>query len=240
MRCSSRWTTTLESGCEFFRARRADTRLPIAAWQCQQALGPPPVSRATHSRMSPPGISYLYLSDDVETAVAEIRPNVGWELWVAQFVLEKPVKVFDCTKVPEIKIRRIFDPNYDHERRWAGDFFDRFTNDISQPPTSKDDLLEYVPTQVFAEYLRARGFDGLRFRSSQNGRGKNVTLFCSPDDDVAHGYLATRPLFHEWVRLQIVSEVTVTHAAYSIATDESRAVTNDDLKDSRTEHNNDF
>jgi hypothetical protein len=190
--------------------------------------------------MSPPGISYLYLSDDADTAVAEIRPNVEWQLWIAQFVLTKPVKVFDCTKVPEVKVCRIFDPQYDHERRWVGQFFERFSDDISQPPTSKDDLLEYVPTQVFAEFLRARGFDGLRFRSSQHGRGMNVTLFCSPADDVTSNYFAARPLFHHWVRLEIVSTVVVTQAKFTIATEYSRAVSDRDLNDSRTEQHEDF
>lgn len=52
-----------------------------------------------------------------------------------------------------------------------------FLVEISKPPTRHDDLLEYVPTQVLAEYLRSKGIDGIKFNSSQNNLGVNFTFF---------------------------------------------------------------
>lgn len=228
-------TTILVPGSTFVRARRLEGRLPEDEWQWQEALGPPPVSSATHSRMSPQGISYLYLCDTEATAVAEIRPNVGWRLRIARFVLRRALRIVDCTKVPTVRLRPIFDPKYEHDRRWAGHFFEHFCEDISQPLPSRDNPLEYIPTQAFAEFLRARGFDGLRYRSSQAPAGVNITLFCSPADDVARGYSAERPFFHEWVQLQRVSTVVVSRVQFEVETKSVRSVMTPDLQNSRTE-----
>ena len=173
-------------------------------------MGPAPVNNTSHSRMSPSGISYLYLSEDVNTCVAETRPLVGSEIWVAIFRLKVELKIIDFTKLPDFDIPSIFDSNYDHDLWWADDFFNEFLKDVSRPPTSGDNLLEYVPTQVLAELIKSKGYQGIKFRSSQNLNGNNYTLFCSPPHDFENGFWASSEIFYNWVEIQSINTFSVT------------------------------
>lgn len=199
----------LRVGTSLYRARIAKGNLPVEAWLKQKELGPPPVGDSKHSRMSPPGISYAYLSKEADTCIAEIKPNVGDEVWLAKFVTKKKLKIIDLTLVPRVRVPSIFNPNYDHNLRWAQDFFEHFQNEISDPTGTGDNLLDYVPTQVLAEFIHTQGYDGIKFKSSQNPKGVNYTLFCGPDYDFQAGYWPKRPPFHEWIRLEQIEYIDI-------------------------------
>ncbi|NOE32130.1 RES domain-containing protein [Ruegeria sp. HKCCD7318] len=59
--------------------------------------------------------------------------------------------------------------------------------EISQPCLPDDEHLDYIPTQVVAEYLvkehkfkfsgEEKSVEGIIFRSAQNPNGKNIVLF---------------------------------------------------------------
>jgi hypothetical protein len=198
----------LRAGAALYRSRLANGSFPADAWLMQKELGPPPVTIAKHSRMSPPGISYAYLSKEPDTCVAEIKPNVGSEVWLAKFITKKSLRILDLTMMPKVHVPSIFDSDYDHQLRWARDFFEHFQTEISRPTASDDNLLDYVPTQVLAEFIHSQGYDGLKFKSSQKPSGVNYTLFCGPDYDFEAGYWPRRPRFHEWLRLE---KLTMLH-----------------------------
>jgi len=203
----------LTAGDVVYRARVAEGWLPADPWEIQSMLGPPPMRKAKNSRMSPPGISYCYVSGDPDTCVAEIRPNVGSEAWVARFVILRDIKLLDLSALPEIEMPSIFSADYDSSLDWANYFFSAFIAEVSQPPQSTDDPLEYIPTQVLAEYIRAQGYNGIAYKSSQTAGGVNYTLFCRPDPysdtEPSPQCPQGRPMFHEWLRIEEVNTVRI-------------------------------
>ena len=56
-------------------------------------------------------------------------------------------------------------------------FILEFLEDISKPIEEKDKLLDYVPTQIMAEYIWHLGYDGFLYDSSQNSNGTNLLIF---------------------------------------------------------------
>lgn len=220
----------LKIGTRVYRARLAEDWLPYDPLELQQSLGPPPVHRAQNNRMSPRGISYLYVSGDPETCVAEIQPNVGLEVWVARFAVLKDVKLLDLAKLPMIDIPSIFSADYNENLDWADHFLSAFLAEVSQPPGSKDDPLEYIPTQVLAEHIRAQGYQGIAYHSAQHPEGVNYTLFCSPETDPNFYYRPDRPIFHEWLRLEEVDTVQVTGMRLETTTSNTRSIDPTTLK----------
>ncbi len=170
--------TVLSRGSLLYRARVLEKR-PTAGWSAQDELGPPPASSAIHSRMSPDGISYMYLSDSEETCLAEKRPEVGDRVGIGIFQLTVPLIVVN---LGEVSRKSIFDPSYSHRVSMARSFLDDFVDEISRPLSPRETGLEYVPTQVLTEYIRSLGFQGVKYRSSQVSSGVNYVLFCGPQD----------------------------------------------------------
>ena len=66
-------------GSIFYRARIASEISEARNFKNMpaDALGAPPRERAANNRMSPAGTPLLYVSDDAETCIAEVRPSIG-------------------------------------------------------------------------------------------------------------------------------------------------------------------
>jgi hypothetical protein len=206
----------LKEGRPLYRARSPqDEKLPEDPLAIQDELGPPPVRKAPHNRMSPAGISYLYLSGDEQTCIAEILPSVGSEVWVGRFEVLQDIDVIDLSKVREVVASSIFAPNFDWRLQTAREFLGPFIEEIARPPRSRDDPLHYIPTQILAEYIRKCGAQGIAYRSSQHRGGTNYALFCGPAVDPWHTPVGPRrthgrPDYDHWVRLKEVVTVEVT------------------------------
>jgi hypothetical protein len=133
----------------------------------------PEPGRASEGRANPKGIPYLYLSDDRDTALAEVRPWIGSRISVAQFRVLKDLLVIDCSQDSERSVIYFKEPEPDkrEEAVW-GDINAAF----SQPITPMDRVADYVPTQIIAELFKSSGCDGIVYRSGC-GAGRNVALF---------------------------------------------------------------
>jgi len=167
-----------------FRGRMFPTkRTPAEMEQLGTAeqLGSPPESRASANRMSPAGISMFYGATDLETAIAEIGAHSPDAYAVTgQFVPMRDIRLVDLTHLP--KLPSIFDPTQRLAYHVAK-FLSQFVEDLGQSIVLDGrEHIEYVPTQVFTEYLRLSfpgRVDGLMFKSTQ-GPGSNVVVFCGP------------------------------------------------------------
>jgi RES domain-containing protein len=138
----------------------------------------PLTNRAREGRANPKGIPYLYLATQEKTAVAEIRPWIGSYVSIAQFALEREVRVIDCVTGDHRIMVTSQEPEPEECERDVWQAIDRA---FSEPVTSTDDIADYAPTQVLAEFFRTNGLDGIAYGSSL-GQGHNVALF---DTDVA-------------------------------------------------------
>jgi len=158
--------------------------------------------------MSPAGISYLYVSDDEQTCIAEILPSVGSKVWLGHFDVVQDIEVIDLRKAPEVVALSIFDPEFDWRLQTAKEFLEDFIKEIARPPRSIDDPLHYIPTQIIAEYIRKCGAQGIVYQSSQHRGGTNYALFCGPA--IAPLDTHGRPVYDHWVRLRKAVTVEVT------------------------------
>jgi len=89
----------LNAGPKIFRARIFDDSFTqeILGRNPEAQLGAPPRDRAQAGRMNVEYIPAFYGAFSEDTAVAEIRPGIGEEVAIGEFVLQRDVKVFDFT-----------------------------------------------------------------------------------------------------------------------------------------------
>jgi RES domain-containing protein len=125
-------------------------------------MGVPPAMNSSGGRLNPPGIPYLYAAMDTQTAIAEVRPWRGARVTVASFRTIGRIRCVDLSDIEAISMRR---------RRAA------FAAHMMQRPTHRDDNTAYVATQFLSEHLKARGADGVLYKSSLHRGGINVALF---------------------------------------------------------------
>jgi hypothetical protein len=128
---------------------------------------------AREGRANPKGIPFLYLSTCQRTAVAEVRPWIGSYVSIAQFALNRDVRVVNSVTDDHRLMMYFAEPEPEERERAVWKDIDRA---FSQPVTSGDDTADYAPTQVIAEFFRENGLDGVAYRSSL-GEGHNLALF---------------------------------------------------------------
>lgn len=190
-----------------YRLHRARPRANGELHETPAALGPPPWQYATQSnRMNPPGIPMFYGADNADLATAETR---DLSVSVGVFETLRPMRILDLANLPET-------PGFfscaDRMRIFTLDFLRAFAELIIQPVERADRTqIDYIPTQVFTEFLRDYPFeegaiDGVRYRSATGEPGCNVVLFAD-QDDVVDG--SPDPKFgaapKRWLRLVDVS-----------------------------------
>lgn len=168
-----------ESGSVFWRAQLGNS------WQDVEEISgvPTPFTparmkpipyTATEGRANPKGIPYLHLSNNKETAMAEVRPWLGSNISVGLFQTVKELRLIDCSIT--CKKNSVFyfeEPNPEEREAYVWSHID---NAFSQPVNINDKSSDYVPTQIIAELFKSEGFDGVVYRSALSD-GFNIALF---------------------------------------------------------------
>jgi RES domain. len=130
--------------------------------------------RAREGRANPKGIPYLYCATHKETAMAEVRPWKDSFISLAQFETLRDLRIVDCAwgnpKRKFVLEGELPRADWNHAV-WAD-----IDGAFSVPVSPSDDLADYVPTQIIAEFFKVHGWDGLAYRSSL-GEGHNIALF---------------------------------------------------------------
>lgn len=172
-----------DEGRFLYRARKANEeadRKKIYSAPMSE-LAAPPAALATAGRMNPAGISVFYACCDIETAVAELRVPVAGCAVVGRFEILRPLRLLDLTKLEAIENDLSpFHPDYFEVGSFV-QFLQGFHAEIRKPVIPGRERLEYLPTQVVAEYLWTRSeyaVDGIIFRSAQvSDDRENIVLF---------------------------------------------------------------
>ena len=165
---------TLTSVDRVFRARPARSLQEARDWfqHPEKHLQAPPQERVRAGRMNAAGIRVLYGALGEQTAVAEIRPQVGSHVVVGSFAPSRPLRVLDIGALNHVRdCADLFDPEFDFVSKRLV-FLRMLEQEISLPVQFHgDEALDYIPTQVVAEYIRtALKFDGVIYGSAQLGR----------------------------------------------------------------------
>jgi hypothetical protein len=180
---------TFSAGERFWRGRPSDV---ADAFDTPDELGTPsPDDALSSNRMSPAGIPAFYGAEDLDTAIDEIRTVTGSRAyWSAgEFTTSRDCILLDLATMPEPP--SIFDAERRRLRRPLY-FLAAFAEEISKPLGAQGrEHIDYVPTQVVAEFLRLSPpsevgpVAGVQYRSARHEGGTCVVLFVPHDDCVS-------------------------------------------------------
>lgn len=135
-------------------------------------IGAPPVGLAAAGRLNRPGVSFLYLASDMDTAIAEVRPHPGEFVSVGAFTASHDISVADFSNHNLGNLYRNDEELLLLELIIAVEK----TFSAMAPPSNQ---AKYSVTQVFAELFRKMGFGGIKYKSTV-GNGSNLAIF-TPD-----------------------------------------------------------
>lgn len=166
----------LNKDVELFRARlHHQSGLPVYN---PEEMSCPLKESASGGRANPSGIPFLYLSDNPETVLYEVRASYLDELSVGTFQLKSnidSIKLVDFTEDTPL-----FQPNTSTiNKTIKGKLLrQKISSDLSKPMRRYDSELEYIPTQFICEFIKVfTGALGIRFNSSLHPKGNNIVLF---------------------------------------------------------------
>lgn len=137
-------------------------------------MGAPPTGKASDGRANPLGISCLYLASDTETTLHEIRASVYDYVSIGTFELLEDIDVVDFIALASISPFSGIDlemhaVNKEHLRK--------ISNEIAKPLIRSDSSLDYLPTQYIADFVKSKGHNGIRYKSTRNEKGYNLAVF---------------------------------------------------------------
>lgn len=166
--------TIIDESEEFFRARLHKNENENV-YNFNEMLCPPK-ERSTAGRANPIGIPYLYLSDNAETILYEIRASYLDEISVATFSKNKNIEskliISDFTEKPSL-----YFPNAVNKRIKSRLLKKIISIDLSQPMRRYDSELDYIPTQFICEFIKVyTNVQGIKFKSSLH-EGNNLVIF---------------------------------------------------------------
>jgi hypothetical protein len=186
--------TTIPVNTVFYRAR--EITISDFSRTAEELGAPSNVNALQHNRMNPAGISMFYCSDNDQTCISEIKSK---DYVVSSWQNTTPLHIVDFTnEFNKYNGNIIFKHDHFIERRYREQYHDinflcQFIQEIGQPISDNQKPIDYVPTQVIAEYIRyelttydQKPIDGIRFHSSKDD-GINYCLFfgqegCLPGD----------------------------------------------------------
>lgn len=123
-------------------------------------------------RANPPGISYLYLAENRETAIAEVKPYLGARINLISLRLKKDIKIIDFQKPVRLSTVSLLNLSKEEiDNLWFG------VKLSFAIPLSPDDKLGHIPTQYIAELFKIKGYDGIVYESVQRKNNRNLVLF---------------------------------------------------------------
>ncbi len=140
-------------------------------------MSSPPAIYASAGRANPIGIPYLYLSDNEETILYEVRASFLDEISVATFSKNEDYKseimISDFTEIPTL-----YHPNGVNKKIKSTLLKQLISRDLSKPMRRYDSELDYIPTQFICEFIKTfTNVQGIKFRSSLHNTGSNLVIF---------------------------------------------------------------
>lgn len=156
-------------GQNFYRGRKYENNQK--RMYSTKNIGMPLTPNNSGGRFNALGINYFYLSGDVDTVIAELRPNIMQKITIGRFVNKKNLKIVDLTD--KFAIFDTAELNYATLTLLLGYNF-------TKPINSSNKDLDYLPMQYFSELCRLKEYDGIMYFSSLFDKYENkynIVLF---------------------------------------------------------------
>lgn len=115
----------------------------------------PPANLTKDLRANYKYIPYLYCSNHPYISLVEVRPKLGSLVSVATIINNEAIRLLDFTMRNKPAKMTMTKKNL---------FSD--LSALYSTPITNDDVLDYIPTQFIAEYVKNIGYDGIAFSSS--------------------------------------------------------------------------
>jgi len=167
---------TLKKETLIYRARKINSIQDYKTIQEKplEKLGCPPKEKTVAGRMNVEFIPVFYGAFSKNTAITEVQPHKEELICVGEFTLLKDLNVFDFTVNAEKEF-----PTEINSREVR---INEIESKISQPISPNTKALDYIPTQIIAEYLREHfKVDAIIYKSSwfdnHSEDTKNIVIF---------------------------------------------------------------
>lgn len=162
------FTEDIPKGTILYRGR-VNKRMDSIPYSDEDLGMPNPKEKLTLGRANPYGINYLYLAEDIDTVISELRPNRDSLITIGEFELLQDIKI---AKLSNCVVHS--NENICNLALLLGMRF-------SLPVEGNNNSIDYLPTQYFAELCKDNKLDGIKFLSSvmndEPEQHYNVTLF---------------------------------------------------------------
>ena len=136
--------------------------------------GVAPIGKTSDGRANAKGISYLYIAESIDTAIAEVRPIVGQLVSVAEIKITSELKLLDLCQDP--KSVTFSSKDKDPSRMLGLYLLNLIAERFAYPNYVGDS--DYYVTQYICELLKTKyKYHGVRFKSSLHSGGVNIALF---------------------------------------------------------------
>lgn len=162
----------------FYRGRIAKNKNGFS----RSEMGAPPEEISTDGRANSAGISRLYLTNDRETTLHEIRAAEYDYVTIGTFKPVRPIRVVDLKLIHKIS------PFCDDVDCTAlainREHLIKINEEMSRTMRRGDSPLDYLPTQYICDFIMSitdeNGkplFDGIEYQSAMHSKGSNLTIF---------------------------------------------------------------
>lgn len=173
-------------------------------------MGAPPKEYASNGRANSDGISRLYLTNDRETTLHEIRAAEYDYVSIGTFKQLKELTVVDLKQIHKISPFGIdvdctaLAINREHLLK--------INQEMSRPMRRGDSPLDYLPTQYICDFIMSIKnedgtpmFDGIEYQSAMHSRGSNLAIF-NPEN-----FKCTYSRTYEVKKLHYIKELIGKH-----------------------------
>lgn len=170
---------TYKTGAIFFRARISErSGFP------PEEMSAPPAGKSSEGRANARGITCLYIANDVDTTLHEVRAGMFDYVSVGAFRLKKDITVVDLKAINGISPFVDGLEYLDHAINKQ--YLERLNAEMSKSLRRSDSTLDYVPTQYIVDFIKSiehndeQEYDGIEYNSTTNPGGYNLAIF-DPD-----------------------------------------------------------
>lgn len=160
-----------------YRGRKFE-KLPTEPYNAKMLGTPSKEYAKSFNRFNSVGLPVFYGAFKKETVKKEVNGNAQ-HLVIGEFHLSKTIKILDL--VEAMKLSKSILLSEQLEKSKANDlfFFYSLAESLNLPAENE---LDYIPTQIFAEYVRRVGerdfgIRGIKYPSVGNPGGENIVLF---------------------------------------------------------------